>query len=358
MKKIVIIGGGIAGVSAAAELSQFAEVHVLEQESHLAYHASGRSAASFIIDYGNKTTRVLNKSSFKFLKEHKNGVLSDRGLMIISKKTDELEFRKVAKDLGLSRIGLVEARRKVPQINFSAIAFAAFRKDVYDIDTNQLIQNFVQEAKKNGCNFIFNARVENIDFKNSTWTINTKSEEYHSSIIVNAAGAWVDNICRLAKIKPIGLSAYRRSMARVPVPKNISVTEWPFISGPKEDWYVKPDAGQLIISPSEEILVKPHDAWADNQILAEGIARYEELVNLPVTKMTSNWAGLRTFSPDRSLVIGPAVDNNSFFFIAGQGGYGFQTAPAASRLLRDLIFGRASELNQETVKDLLPERFN
>ena len=357
MNEIIVIGGGIAGVSAAARLSMFATVTVLEQEEHLAYHASGRSAASFIIDYGNETTRVLNECSFIHLKEHANGVLSDRGLMVLSKESDELEFEKAYKSLGLSRISLNEAYRKIPIINKSTVSYAAYREDVYDLDTNKLIENFVKEARKNGCKFVQNARVQKINFKNFKWIVNTQNDEYCSSIIVNAAGAWADNICNLANIKPIGLKPYRRSMARVPVPNSVLINSWPFVSGPKEDWYAKPDAGQLIISPSEEVLVEPHDAWADNETLAEGIERYQEFVTVPVKKITANWAGLRTFSSDRSLVIGPAIDNSSFFFLAGQGGYGFQTAPAASNLLKDLIIGGTSELDKVTLNNLLPNRF-
>ena len=131
-----------------------------------------------------------------------------------------------------------------------------------------------------------------------------------------------------------------------------------FFSGPNEDWYAKPDAGQLIVSPAEEDLVEPHDAWAEDLTIAEGISRYQEFVTTPVKRITSNWAGLRTFAPDRSLVIGPAKGNSSFFFMAGQGGYGFQTAPAASNLLKELIMGLPHNLEKKIIKKLDPKRFN
>ena len=127
--------------------------------------------------------------------------------------------------------------------------------------------------------------------------------------------------------------------------------------GPGEDWYAKPDAGALIVSPAEEDLMEPHDAWADDMVLAEGLARYEEMVTEPVTRLISNWAGLRTFAPDRVLVIGPDVREPSFFWLAGQGGYGFQTSAAASRLTADLIGGRTPELDAGLVAQLSPARF-
>jgi glycine/D-amino acid oxidase-like deaminating enzyme len=146
-------------------------------------------------------------------------------------------------------------------------------------------------------------------------------------------------------------------MARIPAPGGHDVSRWPMMFGPGEDWYAKPDAGALIVSPAEEDLMEPHDAWADDMVLAEGLARYEEVVTEPVTRLISSWAGLRTFSPDRVLVIGRDPREPSFFWLAGQGGYGFQTCPAASRLAADLIGGRTPELDADLVAALSPARF-
>jgi len=127
--------------------------------------------------------------------------------------------------------------------------------------------------------------------------------------------------------------------------------------GVGETWYAKPDAGALIVSPAEEHPMPPQDAWADDMVLAEGLARYEEMVTEPVTKLLSNWAGLRTFSPDRVLVIGPDPQVPSFFWLAGQGGYGFQSSPAASQLAADLIAGRPPALSADLIAALSPARF-
>ena len=175
--------------------------------------------------------------------------------------------------------------------------------------------------------------------------------------IVNAAGPWVDQVAAMAGIRPLGFTPFRRSMARIPAPGGHDVSRWPMMFGPGEDWYAKPDAGALIVSPAEEDLMEPHDAWADDMVLAEGLARYEEMVTEPVTRLISSWAGLRTFSPDRVLVIGRDPREPSFFWLAGQGGYGFQTCPAASRLAADLIGGRTPELDADLVAALSPARF-
>lgn len=146
-------------------------------------------------------------------------------------------------------------------------------------------------------------------------------------------------------------------MARIPAPGGRDVTHWPMVIGGNEDWYCKPDAGALIVSPAEEDPMPPHDAWADDMVLAEGLARYEEAVTEPVTRLIANWAGLRSFAPDRAPVIGFAPQDAGFFWLAGQGGYGFQSAPGASDLVADLIAGRAPRLAPATVAALSPARF-
>jgi D-arginine dehydrogenase len=176
-------------------------------------------------------------------------------------------------------------------------------------------------------------------------------------MIINAAGAWADEIAKLAGITPVGLTPFRRSMARIPAPNDLDVSKWPMLFGVGENWYAKPDAGQLLVSPADEDATTPHDAYADDLILAEGIDRYSQVVTTEVTRITANWAGLRTFAPDRTLVIGPDAADPTFFWSAGQGGYGFQTSPGASQLLADLVTGKPSELPQSTLDALNPRRF-
>jgi D-arginine dehydrogenase len=146
-------------------------------------------------------------------------------------------------------------------------------------------------------------------------------------------------------------------MARIPAPGGHDVSGWPMLFGPGEDWYAKPDAGALIVSPAEEHAMAPHDAFADDMVLAEGLARYEAMVSEPVTRVLANWAGLRTFAPDRVPVIGPDAAEPSFLWLAGQGGYGFQSCAGAARLLGDLVAGRAPEVGAEMAARLSPARF-
>ena len=154
----------------------------------------------------------------------------------------------------------------------------------------------------------------------------------------------------------MGVIPHRRSMARLAAPGGQDVRHWPMFFGVGETWYAKPDAGALLVSPADEDPVEPQDAWADDLVLAEGLARYEEMVSIPVTRPIATWAGLRSFAPDRALVLGPDPDELTFIWCVGQGGYGFQTAPAASALLADLVMGRIPKIPAEFVAQITPDR--
>ena len=168
---------------------------------------------------------------------------------------------------------------------------------------------------------------------------------------MNAAGAWADEIAGLAGLGPLGLTPYRRSMARLPAPDGHDLRDWPLLLAAGEAWYAKPDAGAWIVSPGDADPTHPHDAWADDMVIAEGLARYQAFVKPEVTRVLATWAGLRTFAPDRTPVIGPDPRAPTFFWLAGQGGYGFQTAPAAA-----LLTGSDPDLDGKWVARLDPAR--
>jgi glycine/D-amino acid oxidase-like deaminating enzyme len=352
----LIIGGGIAGVSAAARLSELGSVIVLEAEDALAHHASSRSAALFEPRYGAPAVVGLSMASEPHFRSMP-GVLSPRGLMLVAKTEAREAFEHDLEVMEFDRISVEEARGIVPILNPETVALAGHAVHAEDVDTDLLIQGFAREAKGRRARVVTKARVTAIAKAGAGWRVTSAAGEFTAGMIINAAGAWVDEVAKLAGVRPLGFTPYRRSMARIPAPGGHDVSRWPMIFGPGEDWYAKPDAGALIVSPAEEDLMEPHDAWADDMVLAEGLARYEEMVTEPVTRLISSWAGLRTFSPDRVLVIGPDVREPAFFWLAGQGGYGFQTCPAASRLAADLIGGRVPEIGPDLVAALAPRRF-
>ena len=355
---ILIIGGGIAGLSAAAALAPHASVTLLEAEDALGYHASGRSAAMFLKDYGNDVVRALNYASAEHHQSTDGGMLSKRGMMLVARSDQRDDFAAEFVSFGMNEISQDEAITHIPILNPKTCAFAAYRADAHDLDADRLLQTYTADARRAGATILTKSPVTKIVKSGDMWHVTAGEQIHITALLINASGAWVDEIAKLAGITPLGFQPFRRSMARVPAPGGHDVSNWPFLDGVNESWYAKPDAGKWIISPSEEDPVDAHDAWADDMVLAEGLARYAEMVTEPVTRLETSWAGLRTFAPDRALVIGRDKSDPTFFWFGGQGGYGFQTAPAASRLLADLILGKSPELEADIVRALVPARFS
>ncbi len=353
MIDFLVIGGGVAGLSAGAHLSRHGQVTVLEGEDALGYHSSGRSAALFEQDYGPPSVKALNVASADYF--HTGHYLTPRGLMLLGTRGQQDLFEEDCKELGLDQITFDEAASRVPIINPETVRFAAFGGDAHDIDTDRVLQDFARTIRSNGGAVLTRQKVTEI--RNSkTWIVEA-ADRFEARHLVNAAGAWVDEIARMAGVPPIGITPHRRSMARIPAPSGHNLRDWPMMLGAGESWYTKPDAGKLLVSPAEAHPTTPHDAFADDMVLAQGIARYEEMVTVPVTRVEANWAGLRNFAPDGTLVLGPDPADPSFIWSAGQGGYGFQSAPAAGRLVADLATGAVPALDPDIVTALRPERF-
>jgi glycine/D-amino acid oxidase-like deaminating enzyme len=355
MSDFLVIGGGIAGMSVAGRLAPHGRVTVLEAEDALGYHASGRSAALYEATYGRRTTLALNEASRAFFVE--GGYLSPRGLMIVAADEDTDAFEADLATMGLPEIGVDEALARVPILRRDRLARAAYHDDAWDIDTDRLIHDFARTVRVQGGAVLTGRRVEAITHDGGLWRVHGSGEVFEAPVLVNAAGAWADRIAAMAGVAPLGLVANRRSMARIPAPGGHDLSGWPMFFGPAEAWYAKPDAGKLLVSPAEEDPMDPFDAWPDDMVLAEGLARYEAMVTEPVTRLETSWAGLRTFAPDRSLVLGPEPGVPGFFWSAGQGGYGFQTAPAASACLAAQITGGAQPMPEDILRALRPARF-
>jgi D-arginine dehydrogenase len=352
----LIVGGGIAGVSAAARLAALGSVILVEQETALAHHASSRSAALYEPHYGAAPVVALSLASADDLMAQP-GLLSPRGVMMVARADQAGQFRDDMADMNLTEMSVADAVARVPILNADVVAHAAFADHAQDIDTDLFLQGFARTARNAGAQIITGAAVTAVARAGGAWQVTTAKGMFQAGALVNAAGPWVDEVARMAGVQPLGFTPLRRSMARIPAPGGHDTGHWPMLFGPGEDWYAKPDAGALIVSPAEEHPMAPHDAFADDMVLAEGLARYEAMVTEPVTRLLSNWAGLRTFSPDRVLVIGRDARSPDFIWCAGQGGYGFQTAAAAARLLADLVAGRAPELDAGLVAQVSPARF-
>ncbi|GHC56377.1 NAD(P)/FAD-dependent oxidoreductase [Neogemmobacter tilapiae] len=350
---VLIIGGGVAGLSLAAALAGRASVIVLEAEGGLGHHASGRSAALYEPYYGAGPVVDLSLASGDAFREL--GVLSPRGLMLVGRADQAEAFQHDLQAMKFDPISVAEARAKVPILN-AQVALAGYADHAWDIDTDALMQGFARKARGAGTQIVTKARVQRI-WQEGHWHIEWAGGQARGAVLVNAGGAWADGLASMAGIAPLGIVPYRRSMARIPAPGGQDVRHWPMMFGPGEDWYAKPDAGALIVSPAEEDAVIAHDTFPEDMVLAEGLVRYEAMVTEPVTRLLSSWAGLRSFAPDRVPVIGFDPKAKGLFWLAGQGGYGFQTCPAAAGLAAALISGEAPVVAAETVNALSPLRF-
>lgn len=357
MIDFLIIGGGIAGISAAARLAPFGEVVVLERESALGYHASGRSAAMFEQNYGSPSTVALSRASAAFFETENGGFLSPRGVMFLAKPGDEAAFRRCCDTYEAREIPREAALQRVPILREDTLGFAALHEEGRDIDTDRLLQYFAKSCRAQGGKILIQQTVTSISRSTTGWHVVTETGAFHCKTLLNAAGAWADQIAILAGVPPLNITPMRRSMARIPAPGGFDVSAWPMLLDIHEHWYAKPDAGSLIVSPAEEDPMEPFDAWPDDMVIAEGLARYQEFVTQEVTRLEASWAGLRSFAPDRNLALGPDATDKHFIWVAAQGGYGFQTAPAASQLIADLITGSPSPLDAQTLASLDPKRF-
>ncbi|MGF1632144.1 MAG: NAD(P)/FAD-dependent oxidoreductase [Kiloniellaceae bacterium] len=361
---ILVIGGGMAGIGAAARVAPSAKVIVLEAEDQPGRHSTGRSAAIFIGNYGNDVIRAANAASQGELADPpgdlaESSLLSPRGEMLIATAEEEERFEQhMAGATETEEISAEEAVRLFPILRRERIARACYDRTAEDIDVDRLLQGYLRLLRRNGGKLVTNARATAITRNNGAWQVTTPAGTFEAAMLVNAAGAWADATAQLAGLVPLGLTPLRRSAAILPAPEGHDVTRWPAVCSMSETWYAKPEAGKLMVSPADEDPVEPHDAWPDDMVLAEGLDRYEQAVTVPVTRVERSWAGLRTFAPDRTPVVGFDPAAEGFFWLAGQGGYGIQTAPALSRLAAALLQGDSGEtvLPLAAVTALAPAR--
>ncbi|MFU1476236.1 NAD(P)/FAD-dependent oxidoreductase [Roseovarius sp. C7] len=358
----IIIGGGIAGISAGAELARDMSVCVLEAEDQLAYHSTGRSAAIFIRNYGNTVLRQLNALAHPTLagETSDDNVLSPRGelLLALDHQLDALEDYLAGTET-IERLSPEQALELVPVLRRDRIAAAVFEQDAQDIDVDRLLQSYARALRARGGEIRTGQRVTGLARENGLWQVATHDATLAAPIIVNAAGAWADELAGLAGIPGVGLQPMRRSAVIMDVPEATGpVDRWPLFGAMIEDadgWYAKPEAGRLMISPADEDPVPPGDAWPDDMVLAEGLYRFEQMVDIPVIRPSHSWAGLRSFVPDRTPVLGLDPASEGFFWLAGQGGYGVQTAPAMAALARAALTSGIADAGLATA--LSPARF-
>jgi len=345
---VIVVGGGIAGVSVAYELSKDSRVLLFEAETQLGYHSTGRSAAVYIPSYGHEKPALfeLTRSSYEILSGTAGiagwqGFLYPRDLLRI---TDDCHIEQLRDDyealrLRLSHIDWIDKsaiHKTVPLLRNKYSSAGILEPNVFDIDVSALQDAYLRAFKVNGGQIQCNSPVQKLRRNSGIWKIRGDGRDYSAPVVVNACGAWADELATLAGVKTQMLKPLRRTAILVQI-DTPSLSDWPVVMDAVQGCYFKPDAGLLLASPGDETLSPACDSAPEEIDKAYAAHYLEERFDVKVREIRSAWSGLRTFSPDRSPVIGFSEHSEGFFWLAGQGGHGIQTAPAASQLAARMI---------------------
>ena len=364
---ILVIGAGIAGASAAAELARTHSVVMLERESAPGYHSTGRSAALFSEIYGNEFVRALSRASRPFFFNPPadfpaRDLVKPRGSLYIAREEQRAALDAFASNrdmrAGIQRVSREKALAACPILRPESVAAALAEPAASDVDVHALHDGYLRLFRRSGGTLVTDADVSALAWRDKRWTATTNAGTFSAPIVINAAGAWADTIANLAGAAPQRIEPRRRSALLIEVPNTPSLDTWPMVIDIDETFYLKPDAGLLLVSPADETPVEPCDVQPEELDIAIAIDRLERATTLKVKNVRKKWAGLRSFTPSRTPVIGFDPDREGFFWLAGQGGYGIQTAPAASALVAALIRGDTlpKDLLRFDAEDLSPAR--
>jgi D-arginine dehydrogenase len=360
----VVVGAGMAGATAAAHLAlQGRRVALLEAEETAGFHSTGRSAALWILNYGPADARALSGASRAFFEGPPPGfaeapLTRRRAVVFLAPEAQRAHLEDmVATGEGLEWLPLADLRAEVPALRAEYAVAAAVERDAFDIDVAALHQGFLQLLRRHGGTLALRHRAGRLARSGGEWRAETSAGAvFAAPVLVNAAGAWGDEVARLADAAPLGLRPKRRT-ALIVDPGEYDCSDWPLLGDTDHSWYARPEARRkLMVSPADETDSEPCDAQPDELDVAIAVERMQEALDIPVRRVEHRWAGLRTFTPDRSLAIGES-ELPGFFWMVGQGGYGIQTAPAAGRLLADLVDGRDPGELARIVPQVDPRRF-
>jgi D-arginine dehydrogenase len=362
---VAIIGAGIAGASLAAHLDPKQSVVLIEQEAEAGYHATGRSASFWDECYGGPDVQPLTTASGPFLDKppksfSDRGFLTPRGVAYIGRADDAdtlsaMEQSFSGSGVSLERLSGPALCDRIPLLK------AEWTSGVYgsaccDIDVGPLHAAYLAQARRNSVQLCLKAPVERIDWRNSRWYISTPTMQLEAGIVVNAAGAWADPVAILAGLAPLGITPFRRTVSQVRVEPS-AASALPLVIDINGGFYFKPEAGgRLWLSPHDETVSSACDVAPEELDVALAISRFENAMNCRVEAVERSWAGLRSFAPDRLPVYGFDPDHPAFFWCAGQGGFGIQTAPAAAQLCA-AIMGRGELSADISPKLYAPSRF-
>lgn len=376
----LIVGGGMAGASAAYELAAHGSVAVLERESQPGYHSTGRSAALYTQTYGHPVVRALTVASWDFYTNPPEGfsehpLLTPRGVLLIGRADqtaaldrDFAEGRRLTPSV--ERLDRAQTLARAPFLKADYVDGAVWEPEAMDMDVHAIHTGYLRGLKARGGRLVTDAGVEALERRDGLWIATTPAGIFAAPVLVNAAGAWADVLAGMAGVRPIGLVPKRRTAitfdpvfadSGFPGPADAAgLAGWPMVIDVDEQFYMKPESGRLMLSPADETPVEPCDVQPEELDIAVAIDRMEQAVRFSVRRIAHKWAGLRSFVADKVMVAGYDDSTEGFFWLAGQGGYGIQTAPAMGRTAAALATGgglpaEVAALGVRT-EDLAPSR--
>ncbi len=360
----LVIGAGMAGATCAAHLAASGRrVALLEAEDSAGYHTTGRSAAIWILNYGGQDARILTGASRGFFESPPPGfteaqLAHKRAVVFIAPEAQRAHMQQMIQDgQGMVPITPAAVRALVPPLKPDYAVLGGIEADAFDMDVAALHQGFLRQLRQLGGVLALRHRAGRVWREAGDWRAETSGGEvYTAPVVVNAAGAWGDEVAGLAGVKPVGLQPKRRTACIID--PGMDCADWPMLGDADHTWYVRPEArSKLMVSLADETDDTPHDVQPDELDVAIAIDRMQQALDIPVTRIEHSWAGLRSFTPDRGMAIGEA-ERRGFFWCCGQGGYGIQTAPAAGALLAALVNGMAPPAETAAAVPLVdPRRF-
>ena len=346
---VVIVGAGIAGASAAYFLAAHRRVILLEREAQPGYHTTGRSAALFSEAYGNATVRALTRASREFFASPPAGfadhpLLSPRGHLIFCRADQKDELDAAAADMAATGTRIrhltgAQVRSLAPALRDAYAHAGVLDASAEDVDVHALLHGFLRGARAQGARLVTGAELQAAEYSAGRWRLATTAGPFAADVLVNASGAWADEVARAAGAGPLGLQPLRRTAIVYECAHHSGAQSWPMAVSADESLYFRPEAGRFLASPADETPSPPCDAQPEELDVARLIDRLQAATTFEVRRITAKWAGLRTFAADRTLVAGFDPRQPGFFWLAGQGGYGIQTAPAMGMLVASLITG-------------------
>jgi D-arginine dehydrogenase len=363
---ILVIGGGIAGLSAAAALSSHGKVAVLEAEEQIGYHSSGRSATMLHYALGDRLVRALTLASRPFFDDPPDGfgdvpLGRPMPVLIHAREDEAAALDALEAELALfAKLEQLDARGVhdlCPLLKPDALYGIADRNGIR-LDPHALLQGNLRQLRSRGGALLTGARISSIACAGGAWTVTSdKGERFAAPILVNAAGSWADKVAELAGLKPIGLEPKRRTIITFDSPPGTALEGLPFAKTVGDELYFAPESGRLFASPMDEVPSEPCDAQPEELEVALAAFRMEERTIVKVERIHSRWAGLRSFTPDRHPAAGFAPDAEGFFWLAGQGGFGLQTSPAMAAIAVSLIASQPWPVAEVDAAQLDPGRF-